>query len=180
MNKSRAILITGLAAAVLIIGFSSHVIATTVTAQPIGATVVAPIVVTPVGAGLNFGSVGNSTAGTVTVVLDPVANSASSADGADVLSGTGAAAAQFNLSAGVASASYTVDFTSNIFPINLAVGVDVMTLTWAGNNGTTLSAGAFGAGPITDTMFVGGTLRLLTGPTQGVHAGAYDMDVVYN
>jgi len=181
MFKTRIALATGVTTAVLLVGFSAHVIATSVTGQPAAATVIAPIVVTPVGLGLNFGSVSNSTAGTVTVDLDPTLalNPASSGDGGEVLSGSGAARAQFDLT-GNGTASYNVDFTSNTFPIDLSGDgtVTLAGLTWAGNGGTTLGTGAFTAG--TDTMYVGGTLSLTTAPTAGLHTGSYSMDVVYN
>lgn len=184
MTKSRTLLTTGIAAAVLLVGFSAHVVATSVLTQPTSANVVAPMVVTAGNAGLNFGSVGNSTAGVVNVVVDPQAAgyAASSSDGADVLTGTGALRAQFNITSGIATQGYTVDFTSNTFPIDASGDgtVTITALTWAGDNGVTLGGGTIDAGG-TDTFWVGGNLQLQATPTQGLHNTAtYDMDVVYN
>lgn len=188
MNKSRTLISAAIAAAILVIGYSAHVVATTVTAQPIGAVLISPFTVTPVGGGLNFGTVSYDIAGTTTVDVDPTAvgYAASSSDGAGVLAGTGAARAQFDLASGQTASTYTVNFTT-VLPLDISASggapagsVTITALTWAGAGGTTPSAGVFdGAG--LDTMYVGGTLQMTNAAVaSAAYVGAYDIDVVYN
>lgn len=185
MMKSKKLLTAGIAAGILVVGYSAHVIATTVTAQNASATLVAPITVTP-GTALNFGQVSYDTAGATTVVLDPTlaANPASSADGAGVFAGT-ANRADFALSAGLANATYTVNFTAVPGDITAsgcgacpANSVEINTLTWASASLGASAGQLDGTGA--DTMYVGGTLSMATTAAGGSYSGTYDMEVVYN
>lgn len=121
---------------------------------------------------------GNFTAANGTVVLSAEENTSRTTTG-PVLSGGTPASAKFTVT-GSEGESYTVDYPATI---DLTNGTDVLTLTLScnvnGSNG--LLSGTLGQGGSgSQDLFVGGSLEIESGDSQGLYQNTNDLTVTVN
>jgi len=141
--------------------------ASATTPNSVGATIVTPIGLVA-GASLQFGSLSNTTAGTV--VITPAGGR--SVTGSVTATGTASAAA-FTVTGGSTS-TYTITLPASAS--TLSDGTHTMTVdTWTSNpSGTgTLSSGS-------QALAVGGTLHLALSQGVGIYTGSFSVTVNYN